>query len=89
MSYLTIEINEVDVIGKGWFSQPMATTYRLDEYDLESIGKLNRDNVENWLMKNSGDFQMVDDFQVDIKDFQSDFNSVDNYYEWLSMMYPE
>lgn len=89
MSYLTIEINEVDVIGHGWLNQRMCYTYKLTDYDVESIGKLNRDNVENWLMKNSGDFQMVDDFQVDIKDFQSDFNSVDNYYEWLSMMYPE
>ena len=45
MSYKTNEINEIDVIGFGWYNQRMCYTYKLSEYDIENIGELNRKNV--------------------------------------------
>ena len=88
MSYLTMEVNEINVIGKGWYNQTICYTYKLTDYDLESIGKVNRDNAEQWLCKNSGDFQSIDDFRVDIKNFESNFQNEENEYEFYDIMFP-
>ena len=88
MSYKITEINEIDVIGSGWYNQRMCYTYKLTNYDIENIGKLTRNNVENWLCTNSGDFQSIDEFRIDIKHFISDFKKEENHFEFMDIMFP-
>lgn len=55
----------VDVLGVIWMPPIKAcTTYILSDYDLDNIGEFTRDNVEEWLAKNAGDFQYVIDFSA-------------------------
>jgi len=88
MSYKTITINEIQVIGKIWLPPAMAAiTYKLSDYDVKSIGELTRENVEKWLQVNYGDFQCVDDFRADLGDFLSDWSDPDSAEIWCDCMY--
>jgi len=88
MSYKTITINEIQVIGKIWLPPvTSAMTYKLSDHDIEKIGELTRENVEKWLRVNSGDFQCVDDFRADIGDFLSDWSNPDSEEVWCDCMY--
>jgi hypothetical protein len=75
MSYYTVTVRRIDVIGKIW--QPgigtCAMSYELRDYDVENIGEFTRENVQLWLDSNSGDFQSISDFRADIADFFSDW----------------
>lgn len=85
MSRYVVTVNQIEVIGHIW--QPgvgvCAMTYSLSRYDLENLGELTRDNVEQWLMHHSGDFQEVVDFRADIGDWESPWTSEDNEYTFL------
>src|SRR6478672_11219335 len=63
----TVTKQIVRVVGKLWM--PMcdaATEMTLSEYDMSNIGNPeNRDEVERWIMLNSGDFSSVTDFSAD------------------------
>ena len=84
MSYKTIVINRIQVVGHIW--QP--GTVRGEQYDLKPHqvqaikalweGKLTREAVELWLATNSGDFQHVQDFHADIEDFDSPWENEEN-----------
>ena len=79
MSYVTITIRRIDVIGSIWMPASLcAMTYDLKQSDVDNIGELTRENVAKWLSTNSGDFQSIQDFRVDIADFESDFENADS-----------
>lgn len=63
MRYMA-ERNFIQVIGEIW--QPgigtCAMEYTLSSQDIENIGEFTRENVQDWLGKNAGDFQRIEDF---------------------------
>ena len=76
MSYYTVEVNEIRVIGQIWWPYGLvcANTYPLDSYDIKDIeeygdGEITREAAERWLLTNSGDFSSIDDIQVHIGPF--------------------
>lgn len=73
MSYRTITINCIEVLGYIWMPGDVlcGQRYDLSPYDLENIGELTRANAERWLMCHSGDFSRIVDFRADIGDFES------------------
>lgn len=88
MSYRTITIRRIDVIGTIWMPAiTAAMSYNLTPYDVENIGELTRENVEHWLMLNSGDFQSIEDFRVDIEDFESDWAKEESECIFSDCMY--
>jgi hypothetical protein len=65
----------------------------LSAYDLENIGELTRENVENWLGSHSGDFSQVIDFRADLSledgtDWVSEWAHPDSEYDFCDAMYP-
>ena len=55
----TVRKSYIDVIGNIWMPSSGTFAYRYDLrlYDVENIVKpINRDNVQDWLDKNAGDF---------------------------------
>ncbi len=90
MSYYTVTVREINVIGTIWMpAVTAATTIKLSSYDVENIGELNRENVEDWLNCHSGDFQSIQDFRADIADFQSDWQSEDSECIFIDCMFGE
>jgi len=70
MRYTTIE-NFIDVIGRIWLP-PIVCALRkvLTARDVEDLrdenGNITRESVAEWLTTNTGDFQEIIDFSVDI-----------------------
>lgn len=55
----------VQIIGRIWMPPVTCAQYKnLTDYDLGNIGEFTRENVEQWLTTNSGDFQSVEDFRA-------------------------
>ncbi len=88
MSYRTITINEIHVIGTLWMGGTAAMTYKLTAYDLENIGELTRENVQKWLDTHSGDFQSLSDFHADIGDFDSPWEHAESECTFNDCMFP-
>ena len=93
MSYRRITINQVQVIGFIWEPGDFhcSMTYNLSPSQVEDIkalgnGDLNREAVQHWLGTNSGDFQSIEDFRVDIEDFLSDWANPESEYIFLDCM---
>lgn len=95
MSYITVAIRRVDVIGRIW--QPLsgvcAMSFNLTMNDVQDIrgsgdGQLTRDGVRLWLSSNAGDFQSIQDFRADTEDFLSDWADPNSEYAFLDCMYP-
>jgi hypothetical protein len=67
-------------------------TYSLGKYELGNIGEWTRENCERWLSTNSGDFQYIEDFRVDIssngKDFVSEWADEESEFKFSDCMYP-
>ena len=101
-------ISQVDVVGTIWMPAiTAATTYTLSDYDIGNIrarsqgadvgpvdsGPVTREGVEEWLSRNSGDFQSVEDFRVTIStadgyDFDSDFEDEESELTFNDCMFP-
>lgn len=90
MSYRTITINQIQVIGRIWmpYGAVCAQCIDLTAYDIENIGELTRDNVEQWLMCHSGDFSSIIDFRADIGDFLSEWADEESECTYSDCMYP-
>lgn len=102
MSY-TVQENYVEVVGKGWYSQTMATRYNLDKWKLDDIEKMSQDDYENldendwreimsdWVDYHSGDFMHIEDFTATLDKFGVVIPWHDKDNEWLyfDLMYPE
>lgn len=62
----TVTVQIIDVIGELWMGGKAVLQKELSAYDMENIGDpTKRDDVELWLLRNSGDFQRVIDFRAD------------------------
>ena len=63
----TITKQRIDLIGTIWMPAVLcAQTKDLSDYDMKNLGDPHdRENVEQWLMCHSGDFQHVEDFCAD------------------------
>ena len=82
MDRYTVVTNQVHVVGRGWYGQKIAYTYDLRAYDMENIGEINRESIQNWLDKNAGDFQSVIEFCIDIGDHFEDFATEEGQRLW-------
>lgn len=93
-------ISQVEVIGYIWMPRVIcATIYKLSSYDIENIVTtakhlgtdfITREAVEQWLIRNSGDFSEVVDFSVTIGDgdFNSTWEKEESEYTFIDCMYP-
>ena len=93
MSYMTITICQIEVIGRIW--EPCGTcamSYNLNSHDVENIkalgnGELTREACQKWLATHAGDFQFIEDFHADIEDFDSPWEHEENEYTFLDCFY--
>ena len=79
-----VRIAYVIVLGRIWM--PMATAslrINLRDYDLENIGDFTRENVEEWLTANAGDFSQVLDFTAACGDIEIPWGSEESEIEYL------
>lgn len=86
----TIERNWIEVIGPIWWPAGAVCAQRIDlsPYDMEHIGEPTRDNVEQWLCTNSGDFQSVSDFYAAIGETEIPWESEDSELTYGDCMWP-
>lgn len=83
-----VERNWIEVVGKGWYGQTMASRIDLDAYALHNIGEPTRENVEHWLALNSGDFQSVTDFRAVVGEEDMPWSDEENELAYNDCMYP-
>lgn len=77
----------VEVLGKIWMPMVTAgTRLELSDYDLENIGEFTRENVEDWLGTNSGDFSSVKDFAAVCGETVIAWQSEENELEFSDCM---
>ena len=92
----TVKENYVNVVGKGWYSQPIALSIKLRQYDIDNMrgrvsdNAITREDIESWLDCNAGDFQSIKDFYalVDNEGVEIPWNSEDNEIEFFDMTDP-
>lgn len=89
MSYYTVTVREIRVIGGIWmpYGLTCAQIKTLTPHDVANIGELTRENCEQWLLLNAGDFSSIDDFQVDIEDFFSDWEKEESELTFNDCMF--
>ena len=93
MPFITIEKNWVQVVGIGWWGQPIAMEYPLRLSDIHSMktetGDLPREAVSDWLAS-QGDFQTVNDFAAFITGYSEleQWQDPDSVHAWLDIMAP-
>ena len=80
----------VIILGKIWMPPGLVASLRKDlsDYDLNNIGEeFTRENVEEWLTANAGDFQEVIDFSAVCGETEIPWSSEENeskYYDTIS-----
>ena len=88
MARYTVVTKEVHVVGRGWYGQTIAYSYELSAYDIENIDDLtNRELVFQWLDTHAGDFSCVDDFCVDVDEYNSGWGTEDGEIAFNDCMY--
>lgn len=62
----TVTKQVIDVVGQLWQGCTAATRLTLSAHDMSNLGDPhNREDVENWIALNSGDFASITDFRAD------------------------
>ena len=99
MSYRVITkiIRQIQVIGKLWLPPVTAAyDYNLRSSDVENIrakspdGKtITREGVQSWLNTHAGDFQTIEDFNVDIEEFESPWSKAESEDTYIDCMCEE
>lgn len=92
----TVRENYVDVVGYGWYNQLIAMTIKLRQYDIANMrgrvsdDAITRDDVEDWLGCNAGDFQSIMDFRalIDNEGIEIPWNTEDGEIEFSDLVYP-
>lgn len=84
----TKRIAYINVVGKGWYGQTGAVVIQLRDYDLENIESFDRDSIESWLDRNTGDFQSIIDFEVYIGANHIPFQDESGENLFMDCMYP-
>ena len=94
MSYHTIRISVIDVIGYIW--QPgvgvCAQQKELSDYDERNMtdesGQITRESVQAWLDCYMGDFSQILDFRADIGDTLIEWEDAESEWKYTDCMYP-
>ncbi len=71
MGRYTVVTRDVHVVGKGWYGHGITYTYSIPKDVVDEMGELTREKIQDWLDRNSGDFQQVDDFYASIDEWES------------------
>jgi hypothetical protein len=62
----TVYENYIDVVGYGWYNQPISLTIKLQQHDVENMKdnnqQITRDSIQSWLDCHVRDFQSITDF---------------------------
>ena len=90
MARYTVVTYEVDVVGRGWAGQRIATTYDIPREDGKTFRALAPDAcydaVERWVAMHSGDFSRVDDWAASLDDIDIPFRTEAGEEQWQSLM---
>ena len=90
MARYLVTTYEVDVVGRGWLGQRIATTYDIPREDGRAFRVLEPDAcyeaVERWVAMHSGDFSCVDDWAASLDDIDIPFRTEAGEEQWLSLM---
>lgn len=101
MKYTVIK-SIIRIVGLNWYGQTCAMFKELNPYDVgiledSGLGKemskeQNREVIEGWLAKSSGDFQEILDFDADIElgdgsNVTVEWLNEDSEYEYMDAMY--
>ena len=83
----------MDVLGKGWYGQTLATQYKLSAYDREIMSyypsSYTRASVQRWLDTHAGgDFQSIKDFSASLDELEIPWTDEENECVFLDIMYP-
>ena len=78
--YIPVMKNVINVLGTIWMPSITAgQAIEIRDYDTKNIGEITRENVEQWLCSNTGDFKSIIDFggiidgvSIDWKDEESE-----------------
>ena len=71
-------------------SEPTAAyKYHLSPYDVENIGEFTRENVQDWLDKNAGDFSAILDFCVEVGETELEWEKEESELAYLEYMFGE
>ena len=78
----------VEVLGDIWM--PAVTCgqrIELRDYDLDNIGEFTRENVDQWLACNAGDFQSITDFSAACGAVRIEWSDLDNETKFFDCIY--
>lgn len=83
-----VERNWIELIGKIWLPAVTGAQRRdLTKSDMLNIGEPTRENIEQWLACNSGDFQCVTDFSAVIGKTVIEWQDSENQYIYNDCVY--
>ncbi len=84
-----VERNWIEAIGPIWWpaGQICAMRYDLSAHDVDNIGEVTRENVEQWLATHSGDFQHVKDFYAAVGETEISWQDEENEFTYTDCMY--
>jgi hypothetical protein len=90
MRYM-VEKNFVQVLGKIWMPPTAVCGYEypLRKYDIDNIGEFTRENVEQWLAANAGDFSQIIDFYATVGDKEIPWAKEDSESRYCDILFPE
>lgn len=78
-----VRIAYVTILGRIWMPAIVCSQHLdLSDYDLRNIGEFTRENVEDWLSRNAGDFQEVIDFEAVCGEEAIEWSSEENYFQY-------
>lgn len=100
MARYTVVKSIVQIVGKGWYGQTIATEKDLCSRDLANILEYiesedgnARDGLEQWLLFNTGDFQSLTDFYAELETDEGtvtiDWEDAENGYIYNDCMYSD
>ncbi len=74
----------VTILGYIWMPRVLCSMQKqLSNYDLENIGEFTRENIDQWLTSNSGDFSSVVDFTARCGETEIEWSSEENEMSYL------
>ena len=86
----TVERNWIDVVGGIWmpYGSKCALKINLSDYDIRNIGEPTRDNIEQWLACNAGDFSSIDDFHAIVGETEIPWATEEGELTFSDCMHP-
>lgn len=97
MKYV-IKVSYIEILGYIWMPRILCgQKLNITDYDIRNMkndeGKITREEVEDWLTKNAGDFSEIVDFSASIEDGEESINiewlDEENYLQYTDCMYGE